>query len=42
LTSRSKGKQKEVKKTKEELAHDEAKIILEEVQNYFPFGERTF
>jgi hypothetical protein len=40
-TSRSKGKQKEVKK-KKELAQDEAKIILGEVRNYFPFGERTF
>jgi hypothetical protein len=40
--SESKGKQKKVKKTKEELAQDEAKIILGEVQNYFPFGERTF
>jgi hypothetical protein len=31
-----------VKKTKEKLAQDEAKIILGEVQNYFPFGERTY
>jgi hypothetical protein len=40
--SQVKGKEKVKKKTKDEIAMDEAQIILNNVQKWYPSGERTF
>ena len=35
-------KKKEVKKTKDDIARDEAKAIADEIEKWFPFGDRIF